>query len=84
MPYLVPGRSIAKRHPADIHHDEQVARAVSFSVHIRRSPHEAFTETAGTMAEAKTIAARLTAEHGKFGRRAMIYAITPEGASFPV
>jgi hypothetical protein len=83
MSYNPPGKK-RKLHAADIHHAAQVARAVSFSIHFRKGPHETYQEAAKTLDEARTIAARLTALHGQWGRMAMVYAITPEGASFPV
>jgi hypothetical protein len=72
------------RHPADIANDARIASAVGFAVHFRKSPSVTFNEPAATLDEARAIKARLDADHGRHGRRAMIYAITPAGVSVPV
>ncbi len=83
MPYDYPGRK-ARPHAADIHAAAQVARAVSFSIVFHKGPSQRFSETADDRREAFAIAARLDAEHGKHGRRAVVYGITPEGTAWPI
>lgn len=73
-----------QQHPIDIRDQQRIADAVRFKVHFRRGPFELISERAATLEEAKAIAARLDAEHGQNGRRAMIYAITATGLSTPV
>lgn len=73
-----------KPHEADIYAAEQIARAVEFRAQIRLGPHEPLFATGmTTYAEALEGAAQLDAR-SKFGRRAIIYAITPENRAFPV
>lgn len=84
MSYNPPGKKARKRHPADIHHDEQVARAVGFTVHFRKGPQEKYQEAAATLAGARLVETQMNARHGEFGRRAVVYAINPEGVAFPV
>jgi hypothetical protein len=84
MSYIVPGRKPRKPHPADVYHAQQVARAVSFMAYFRKGPDQTFRVPATTLEEARRLAGVLTKEHGQWGRRAVIYAITPEGNSFPV
>lgn len=70
-----------KIHPADIYVAEQLARCTKFAVHFRKGPTETFTVSASSLDEANIEASRLNAQHGKKGRRAGVYGITPEGAS---
>ena len=74
----------AARIKSDAFDAAQVARAVSFTAHLRKSPFEKFTVPAATLEDAQKAAAALNVEHGKFGRRAMVYAVTPEGWTFPI
>ncbi|HEY0837208.1 MAG TPA: hypothetical protein VGE72_25070 [Azospirillum sp.] len=74
----------AKPHPRDAWEAAQIARATRFTAHIRVSPFEKHTVPCATLDEARAAAARLTAEHGAYGRRACVYAITPEGLSIHV
>ena len=73
-----------RRHPADIADDRRIAAATAFVTAFRKSPGERYRVESGSLAEARAAAAALNAAHGKFGRRAMIYAITPEGAQLAV
>ncbi len=67
---------IAKTHPADIAARAQAEAAKSFSVHLRRGPDFKINEPAATLAEAITIADRLSKEHAN--KNPLIYAITQE------
>lgn len=71
---------MTRRHPADIVAEAAIASAALFSVHFRASAHETFRSDHPTQAEAR----RLEAEHGRFGRRAGIYAVTAQGRSYLV
>jgi hypothetical protein len=73
-----------KPHPADIRDEARIAAATVFAVHFRKSPSVTFNEPAGSLEAARIIKARMDAEHGKHGRRAMIYAISSSGVSTPV
>lgn len=73
-----------RRHPADLADDRRIAAAQAFVVAFRKSPHERYRVEVGTLEEARRAAATLNAEHGQFGRRAMVYAITPEGSQIAV
>lgn len=75
---------MTRRHPADIAAEAAIAAAVTFSVHFRASAHETFRSDHATQAEAEAEAKRLEAEHGRFGRRAGIYAVTAAGRSYLV
>jgi hypothetical protein len=68
-----------REHPADRWTREQIAAASSFAVSFVKGPGDRYHETAGTLPEAEAIRDRMNAEHGKHGRRACIYAITPGG-----
>lgn len=61
----------------------EIAKATAFTAHFRKGPFEAYTLEASTLAEARDHAKHLDAEHGQFGRRACVYAITKAGR-FPV
>lgn len=73
-----------KPHEADVYQAQQIARADKFSAVIQLGPHNRrYAEGMTSYAEALEGAALLNAE-SKFGRRAVIYAHTPEGRAFPV
>ncbi len=76
---------MAKRpHPADTRDQARIASAIAFAVHFRKGPLETFNEPAASLDAARIIKARMDAEHGKSGRRAMIYAISSSGISTAV
>lgn len=66
-------------HPADVYDREQVARAVQFRVHFRKSAEHSITHPFERLADARAWAAEVERCHGQFGRRAAIYAMMPEG-----
>jgi hypothetical protein len=66
-------------HPADRWTREQIAAASSYAVYFLKGPHDRYREDAATLPEAEAIAARMNADHGRNGRRACIYAMTPNG-----
>ena len=68
-----------KQHAVDMMEAKAIAAASSYVVHFRKGPAETYREEAPTLDEALAIEARMNAEHGKFGRRACIYAVTPIG-----
>jgi hypothetical protein len=70
-----------KLHPADVWTRERIARAVSFTAVFVRSPLNGgnVIRRALTLAQAFSLADALTAEHGRFGRRACVYAVDPDG-----
>lgn len=64
---------------------EQIASAISFTAHLRVGPHEKYTtRDIETASEAFAEADRLTSEHSHYGRRALVYAITPQDYTVPV
>jgi hypothetical protein len=65
-----------KPHPADIAEADKIASATSFTIHLRTGPHDKTTERAETLAEAIRIADDMGTTAG--GRKAMIYAVTPD------
>jgi cytosine/adenosine deaminase-related metal-dependent hydrolase len=71
-----------KPHPADIHDAKQIARAIGFVVYLRKNPRDVYREDAATIPEARIAEAAMNAAHGANGRRAIVYAITPEGAQY--
>jgi hypothetical protein len=75
---------MTSRHPADIAAEAAIASAVTFSVHFRKGAHETFRSDHATQDEAEAEARRLEAEHGQFGRRAGVYAVTASGRSYLV
>ncbi|MGI4850458.1 MAG: hypothetical protein ACRYGR_00715 [Janthinobacterium lividum] len=85
MPYTHSGqKKKARQHPADVYAAEQAARCTSFSVVFSKGPGERIREDSGDQAEAFRIAERLNSEHGRHGRRAVVYGITPEGSTWPL
>jgi hypothetical protein len=70
-----------KLHPADVWTRERIARAVSYTAVFVRSPLNGgnVIRRAHSLAQAFAIADALTAEHGRWGRRACVYAIDPDG-----
>ncbi|MEI4481172.1 MULTISPECIES: hypothetical protein [unclassified Phyllobacterium] len=72
----MPKKQLKRDHPADIAARNQVKAAMSFSVHLRRGPDFKINEPAATLAEAITIADRLSKEHAN--KTPLIYAITQE------
>ena len=75
---------MTKQHPADLQDAARIADAVSYTVHFIRGPFERYNERADTLAEARQIEARMNADHGQYGRRAMIYAISSDGSATPL
>jgi len=65
-------------HPSETAARTAISEATGFSIHFRVSPKKSLSETAGTLQDARETANRLNAEHGKNGRRAMIYATFPD------
>lgn len=72
-----------KIHPADIAHAERIKTAVAFSAYLRLSPFEVLKQTCSTQAEAEAAASEMN-KKSLHGRRAIVYAITPEGWSICV
>jgi hypothetical protein len=68
-------------HPADTYERQRIAECTAFSVWFRKSPYEVIREDAATRDQAQQIADRMNAEHGKHGRRAIIYGIHPRGGA---
>lgn len=60
----------------------EIAKAVYFTAHIRLSPFDKITERHETAEEAFAAADRLVAL-SKFGRRSIVYAVTPRGDTIP-
>lgn len=63
---------------------EAIAVAVGFAAHFRRGPMEVYHVPTDTLAEARAQALVLNAAHGQFGRRAVVYAMTPNNGRIPV
>jgi hypothetical protein len=58
----------------------EIAQAISFAAHIRVGPHEKHTtRDLATPEAAFAEADRLTEAHGRYGRRAMVFAISAKG-----
>jgi hypothetical protein len=70
-----------KLHPADVWTRERIARAVRYTAVFVRSPLDGgnVIRRAHSLALAFALADALTAEHGRWGRRACVYAIDPDG-----
>lgn len=77
-------RAAKKPHPADVADAARELTAVGFRVHFRKGPFERYDEDAPDLAAAYDTADRLNAAHGEHGRRAIIYAILPNRASFAI
>lgn len=74
----------AKPHPEDLLIAKAIAEAKEFSAFYRNGPHEKYCHRGlPDYASARLIADDLAAKHSKFGRGAIVYAITPEGYSHP-
>lgn len=68
----------------DLYEADQIAKAVSYAAHFTAGRGQRYTVECVTIDEARAAAVALNAEHGKFGRRAIVYAVSPSGGSFPV
>ena len=70
-----------KLHPADVWTRERIARAVSYTAVFVRSPLNGgnIVRRAHSLAQAFAIADELNAAHGRFGRRACVYASDDKG-----
>ena len=68
-------------HPADVWTRACIARAVAYTAVFVRSPLNGgnIVRPALTLAQAFAIADELNAAHGRYGRRACVYAIDPDG-----
>jgi hypothetical protein len=72
-----------KPHDDDIAIAREIRRATEFSAFYRNGPHEKYTVRGLPSYEAACAERdRLVAEHSRYGRGGMVYAITPLG-SFP-
>lgn len=69
---------------SDAYDMTHIVRAKRFTAHIRKSPFEKYTVEAATLPEAREAACSLNTKYGQFGRRAMVYAVTPDGLTFVV
>lgn len=61
----------------------QLSRATYFAVHLQLAPHEVYKAECKTVEEAKAKAIEFN-KLSEYGRRSLIYGITPEGWSIPV
>jgi hypothetical protein len=70
-----------KLHPADVWTRERIARAVAYTAVFVRSPLNGgnVIRRAHSLGQAFSLADALTAEHGRWGRRACVYAVDPDG-----
>lgn len=74
-----------KRHPEDYDLAAKIAASSQFSAYLRTGPHQKFVERGFTDYDsARARADELEAKHSKFGRGALVYAITDQGYSIPV
>lgn len=71
-----------KMHPADIASRKRIAEAIEFTAYMRRGPFEKFVERADSLADAVILANGL--EDQNPGRKALVYAVMPNGDSIPV
>lgn len=69
-----------KPHPEDRILAELASSATVFSAHLRRGPFDKETIRCSSYGEALEAAERLNAT-SRYGRRAIVYAITPKGWS---
>jgi hypothetical protein len=58
----------------------QIARADYFTAHLRVGPHEKYTERADSYEGAVEAGNQLKAQHSRFGRSAVIYAVNSLGS----
>lgn len=72
-----------KSHPEDRMLADMIAGAVEFTAHLRIGPFEKYTERRRTYPEALAAARELETAHSRFGRSAMVYAITAKGYTVP-
>ena len=73
-----------KPHPDDVRKAAQIALAVSYTVHFRKSPSEKHNVRCATLEEAHAAEARLNQMHGGNGRRAIVYAVVADGTVYPM
>ena len=73
-----------KTHPEDRMLADLIASSSEFSAYLRVGPHEKYVERGfASYAAARKRADALVAEHSRFGRGGLVYAITPQGYSVP-
>lgn len=74
---------MTKTHPEDLKLALEISTAREFSAFYRNGPHEKLVERGfETYEAARERADEMEREHSRFGRKAMVYAITKLG-SFP-
>lgn len=61
-----------------------LAAAVSYVAHFRKGPFESYTIPVDDLGLAREVARALEQRHGKYGRRAIVYAISAAGSRCPV
>jgi hypothetical protein len=71
-------------HSSDEAIDRLISRSIRFAAFFRKGPLEKYRIDCATLAEARAAADRLTAQHGQWGRRAMVYGISSEGWTTPI
>jgi hypothetical protein len=72
-----------KTHPEDLMLAELIASATEFTAHIRLAPHDKTTLRGFPSYEAARAAADKLETTSRFGRGAMVYAVTPKGWTIP-
>jgi hypothetical protein len=72
-----------KPHPEDLELAKLIASATEFSAYIRRSPTDKTVLRHFPDYERARAAADELEKSSSFGRRALVYAITPKGYSIP-
>lgn len=78
------GKMARKEHPVDVYERQQIARAEYYVACYLAGRNGRVREEFATLEAAKAGAIEMTRRHGKHGRQACLYAVTPEGASFPI
>jgi hypothetical protein len=73
-------KSAEKRRAEDL---KLIARATSYAVHLQLGPVEVLKSNVNTLQEARRHEMAFNAQSA-YGRRAVVYAITPEGRQVPL
>lgn len=64
----------------DLARARSIAQAVEFTAYLRCGPHEKYVERGvPSYEQAKAMVAELEAAYSKWGRKGIVYAITPQG-----
>ena len=84
MPYETAASRRRKPTDFDRQRADAIASIVGYAVSFRKGAGETFRVETPDLALAVAVANQMNAEHGRYGRRATIYGLTPSGSAVPL